>query len=160
MPQCSKILTENMNKKMPVMVCLSLHMSWKVLIGTVQFRDDSGCSQPEHTTEKEYGLSGVNEHKKNPHNKQKGILEVNTNKREVPAHRIENVKRERKMFRNGLDKSVANMNSAVSLKTQISLEKSASFLSPTSGSLCITSVCRSAISLLYWPSAVLLEKQR
>lgn len=32
------------NKKMAVIVGLLLHMSWKVLIHTVQFRDDSGCS--------------------------------------------------------------------------------------------------------------------
>lgn len=51
------------------------------------------------------------------------------------------------------------MNSAVTLKTQISLERSVSFLSPTSRSLCIRSIYRSAISLLYWPSAVLHKKQ-
>jgi len=32
------------NKKMAVIVGLVLHMSWKVLIRTMQFRDDSGCS--------------------------------------------------------------------------------------------------------------------
>lgn len=33
------------NKKMAMIVgLLLLHMSWKVLVHTVQFRDDSGCS--------------------------------------------------------------------------------------------------------------------
>ena len=39
-----KILIENRNKKVAVIVHLDLHVSWKVLIHTVQFRDDSGCS--------------------------------------------------------------------------------------------------------------------
>lgn len=54
--------------------------------------------------------------------------------------------------------SVVNINSAVILKPEIILERSASLLSPPSRNLCIRSIY-SAISLLYWLSAVLHKKQ-
>lgn len=64
-----KLLAETRNKKMAVIVHLALHMSWKVLIRTVQFRDDSGCIYPDirywrayNQERREYILSDVNEH--------------------------------------------------------------------------------------------------